>query len=296
AAGAQASVHVTSPTTGVSCGALANLASATTTNDGAAHASATVAVDCPVGIDIVKSGPALAHVGDDVVYTLAVTTTTITPLTSVAVTDPRCDAAPFFVSGDDGDVLLEPLETWTYTCAHRVTTADADPMTNAATATGVGNDRIVQDSDDHVVDLIHPAIAIDKTASPISGSPGTPVVFTYVVTNTGDTTLFAIAVVDDKLGAVGTIAQLEPGQRATLTRGSVLGAAGVTNVGTAAGEDVLGKRVEDDDETTVTVVAGVRLPSTGAGAPWRLGLLFLAAGAALVVIARRRKEAGTMSP
>lgn len=290
AAGASATVHISSPTGGLTCGPIENSASATTANDGSASANATIVVACPVGIQIVKDGPALAHRGDTVTYTLQVTALTITPLSNVTVTDPDCDSAPVYLIGDDGDLLLEIGEPWTYRCTRVVTASDTDPMPNTATATGDGNDQTVTDTDDHVVDLIAPAITIDKTANPVSGNPGDTVVYTYVVTNTGDTTLFNVTVTDDKLGAVGTIASLAAGAKATLTKSAILGTT-VTNIGTATGTDVLGKRVTDTDPATVSVVLGRRLVSTGTGpAGWQLGLGLLALGWGMVAIGRRRQH------
>ncbi|HEX9694839.1 MAG TPA: hypothetical protein VGB64_00830 [Actinomycetota bacterium] len=286
---AVATVHISSPTTGLTCGAIVNVAAVTTSNDGSAQANATIVVDCPVGINIVKEGPDLAHRGDTASYTMAVTTTTLTPLAQVAVTDPNCDAAPAFRLGDDGDGLLEVGETWIYTCDHIITATDPDPLPNTATATGVGNSVTVTDDDDHVVDLIAPDIDLNKTVSPVSGTFGTPVIYSYVVTNTGDTTLFDVLVTDDKLGTIGTVASLAAGAKATLTRSAVLGTTAITNIGTASGEDVLGLRVSDTDPATVTVVAGVRLVPTGTGpAGWLYGLMFLAGGAALVLLGRRK--------
>ncbi len=295
AAGASEAVHVTSPTGGSSCGAIQNHAAATTTNDGSAQASGTTVVECPVGIDIVKTGPGLAHVGDTVEYVMTVTATTITPLGSVTVTDPRCDVAPVFVLGDDGDLLLQPGETWSYSCPHKILASDPDPLPNTATALGIGNGTTVTDTDDHVVDIIHPTITIDKTVNPLAGNPGDPVVYTYVVKNTGDTTLYEIVVDDDKLGRIGTIAFLFAGKSATLTKGTTLGTTGVTNIGTATGVDILRKRVTDDDKATVTVVAGVKLVATGTGpVGWRLGVLLLAAGTFLLAAGtRRRRRAGS---
>ena len=91
-----------------------------------------------------------------------------------------------------------------------------------------------------------------KTVDPISGSPGDTVTYTYVVTNTGDTTLSNVSVDDDVIGHIGDIDQLDPGQSVTLTKDYVLpaGELGVTNVGTATGTDVLGKTVTDDDDAS----------------------------------------------
>ena len=97
-----------------------------------------------------------------------------------------------------------------------------------------------------MVDIIHPGIEIVKTVDEETVPIGTTVTFTYVVTNTGDTTLYDISVDDDILGHIGDIEVLEPGQSVTLTKDFVVGDEPVTNVGTAEGEDILGHSVSAD--------------------------------------------------
>ena len=146
--------------------------------------------------------------------------------------------------------MLAVEEVWHYTCTHLVTDDDPDPLPNTGTVTGdtdegEGGDEVT-DTDDHEVDIIHPAIEIVKTVNEETVPVGTTVTFTYVVTNTGDTTLYDISVDDDILGHIGDIEVLEPGQSVTLTKDFVVGDEPVTNVGTAAGEDILGRSVSAD--------------------------------------------------
>jgi LPXTG-motif cell wall-anchored protein len=164
------------------------------------------------------------------------------------------------------------------------------------------DERTVTATDDQDVTVIHPAIQIVKTVDPKSGNPGDTVTYTYVVTNTGDTTLYDISVDDDVIGHIGDIAQLDPGASATLTKDFVLpsGNPSLTNVGTATGTDVLGKQVSDDDDAFVTIVEAENPPPsnpptafTGSDAA-RLGLiggLLLAMGIAALFLGRRRRQA-----
>jgi len=142
-----------------------------------------------------------------------------------------------------------------------------------------------------------------KTVDPISGNPGDTVTYTYVVTNTGDTTLYDISVDDDVIGHIGDVDQLPAGESTTLAQDYVLpaGALGVTNVGTATGTDVLGKTVKDHDDANVTIVEAAHNPPptppqptafTGSDAA-RVGLIILvllALGAVALVIGRRRRD------
>ena len=82
-----------------------------------------------------------------------------------------------------------------------------------------------------MVDIIHPGIDIVKTVDEEVVPVGTTVTYTYVITNTGDTTLYEISVDDDILGHIGDIAVLEPGDSVTLTKDFVVGDEPVINVG-----------------------------------------------------------------
>jgi uncharacterized repeat protein (TIGR01451 family) len=216
-------------------------------------------------IQIVKDGPALVHRGDTITYEFEVTNIGNTELFDVELSDPRCDEGTI-VPGADVDASLAVAEVWHFTCTHLVTDADPDPLPNTATVRGDTEEgeggEEVTDTDDHVVDIIHPGIAIVKTVSDSTVDVGTTVTYTYVVTNTGDTTLFNVSVDDDVLGHIGTITSLAAGASATLTATFTVGAEPVINVGTATGVDVLGGHVTDIDDASVTPIAG-----TGGGGP-----------------------------
>jgi LPXTG-motif cell wall-anchored protein len=137
-------------------------------------------------------------------------------------------------------------------------------------------------------------ISIVKTANPTSGGPGDPVTYTYVVKNTGQVDLINVAVDDDKLGHVGTIASLKVGESKTLTFNTHLpNAAGLlTNVGTAVGHDRFGRTAKATDNATVIVVLPIFLPRTGSDGrfPAAAGFAFLGIGIAILTITRKRHE------
>lgn len=262
-------------------------------------------------IRVEKSGPSGAHVGDTVTYTLVVTNPGDAGLDDVTVVDDTCAAAPELVSQKhgDNDATLEPGETWTYTCEYTVRHADGASVTNQVEVSGTDMlDTTVTWDDEFVFPVLRPAIAIDKTASPTSVAVSGTVTFTYVVTNTGDTTLFDIVVDDDVLGRIGTVDELAPGKSTTLSTSVTVAAGSPTvNVGTAEGVDRLGLKVRASDSATITVVLGetfVRtvdlprvpeLPRTGAAVSVsvHLALALWAAGATLVLAARRRRPQST---
>lgn len=219
---------------------------------------------------IVKGGPAVAHVGDAITYTFNVSLGANSPAVhSVTVSDPICDTGTLSSpTGDDGDAVLEQGETWHYSCTRLVTTSDPDPLPNTATANGTdANGNHVSDTDTHVVDIIHPAILIEKSANKDSVKPGGSVTYTYVVTNIGDVTLTSISVVDDKIGHICDIASLDPGELATCTKvfTGADSAGPLKNVAVAEGTDPLGLKVSDDDTLIIEVVLGKTITPTPPG-------------------------------
>ncbi len=262
----------------------------------------------PAGIQVVKGGPAQAHVGDTITYTFAVSLAAgSASLTNITITDPICSATPTLgtKTGGDQDTTLETGETWNYSCTHVVTATDPDPLPNTVTVTGTGPNGQVSDTDTHSVDIIHPAIQIVKTAKPTSIGPGETVTYTYAVTNKGDVTLFDVKVTDNKLGNICTIAQLDVGETKTctadFTASSGFGGP-VDNVGKAKGHDVTGFSVEDTDHASIDVVLGTTVtpvtpPSgvafTGASGVVRLAglaLLLLLVGTGILFLTRRRED------
>jgi hypothetical protein len=110
------------------------------------------------------------------------------------------------------------------------------------------------------------AISIVKTANPTETKPGNTVTYTYEVTNTGETTLHDITLVDDKLGPITLdTTTLAPGESTTahatyVVQDSDLGGADVgtiVNVAVVHGTDPLGRDVTDDDTATVDVAKAV---------------------------------------
>jgi len=303
----QHTIHVSSDTDYRACGTIDNTATVTTTNGGSDSDDASIDVNCPpIGIQIVKSGPELAHVGDEITYTFDVSLTTPEPLYDVVVTDDRCDqGAPQFKNetNGDGDLVLEDGEVWHYTCTHVITADDPDPLPNTATVSGTSDDgRNTSDKDDHSVDVIHPAIQIVKTVNDREGEAGDTVTYTFVVTNTGDTTLYDIKVNDDIIGYIGKIDVLEPGDSETLTADYVLPESDVpvVNTGTAEGHDELGQNVLDTDKANVIVVLAENPATpppptafTGSDAA-RMALIagaLLALGLLALGLGRRREQA-----
>jgi uncharacterized repeat protein (TIGR01451 family) len=242
-------------------------------------------------IGVTKSCTALAHVGDTVTYTITVTNTGDEDLDNVTVVDS--------ILGDLSGLFADELAAGaseSHDVDYVVLESDPDPLVNEVTAkgSGVGSRVAVEALANCVTDLIHPGIEIVKTVDEDTVPIGTTVTYTYVVTNTGDTTLFDISVDDDILGHIGDIAVLEPGESATLTKDFVVGDVPVTNVGTATGEDILGRSVSSNDDAIVTPIAGEGPPPTpftgsDAGRLGIISMVLFGIGVTVVATTRRRR-------
>ena len=302
--GGSASLTVKVIVSGDVCGRITNVVDVEGANepvenagpDNRAEASDEIA--CVPRVRLLKGGPSLAHVGDRITYGFRVRNIGPVDLSNVDITDAGCDASPSLIDDGNGDGVLSVDENWRFACNRKITLGDGDPVHSRATVTGDHGGGIVTDVDTHDVHVIHPSIDLESAANPTSGPVGTLVVYTYAVTNTGDTNLFAVSV-DDDAGHVGEISTLSAGQTVELTRRLTLGSSPITNVATAEGSDVLGAFVSDIDDTTVAAVGGDQegsgaggSPFTGSGAGALAGWIAVltALGSALLLMSRGRSE------
>ena len=109
-------------------------------------------------ITVDKTGPASALVGDTVTFNFAVShdsSSDGSPVSNLTVADDFAGPATY-VSGDDGDDVLELGETWLFTASYTTTAADPDPLVNTGTATG----------DDPDGDPVSDTTPIRQTSSP----------------------------------------------------------------------------------------------------------------------------------
>jgi len=160
--------------------------------------------------------------GSTVVYTLTVTNTGQTPYTGVSVTDPLTgvlDDAAFNndASTSSGSVsYASPNLTWTgdlapgatATITFSVTVNDPDTgdksLTTTVTSAAAGNNCPAGGTDPQcttTVTVLIPALAITKTATASTTTPGSSVGFTITVDDTGQTPYSGITVTDP-LGGV----------------------------------------------------------------------------------------------
>jgi uncharacterized repeat protein (TIGR01451 family) len=251
-------------------------------------------------IDVTKSCPETVAFGEDITYTITVTNTGNEALENLLVSDALLggDITAAFNFTDPLPVGGVASADFTYTPG-----ADEDPVANSVTASGDGVDSGVQATDTAacISDVSNPGISILKTVDEEVAPIGTTVTFTYVITNTGDVTLYNISVDDDILGHIGDIAQLDPGHSATLTKDSEVTAEIVTNIGTAVGHDILGREVSASDDATVAPISGENPPPNNPPTPFtgsdagRLGIITMVLfgiGVTVVASTRRRRPKG----
>jgi large repetitive protein len=236
----------------------------------------------PPGIDIQKTGPAGAEHGENITYTLAVTSTGDAPLQNVTPTDSDCGAisAPTRTGGDQ-DNLLEPGETWTYTCQRAVPAhngGEANPLLNTASvaAQPQGGGGAVSDSDGHSIDIQHPQIELGKSG-PQTATHGQAITYTLVATNPGDVPISNVAPADPDCGSISAPTRsggdqdnlLEPGETWTYTCQRAVPAHNggeadpIQNTATITGS-FNGTQVSDTDGHSVDILhANINVATTG---------------------------------
>lgn len=163
---------------GDSSGSLANRTASIRVSPGETVHCRFVNTRIVAAIDVVKDGPALVHHGDTMTFGFAVTNPGNSPLHDVHVSDDHCapvSATPTEKRDDDGDSLLEPGETWIFTCTMPVpahAAGEEDPIHNLATATGLDEeDQPISATDDHVTDILHPASPPPAPPAPAALEP-----------------------------------------------------------------------------------------------------------------------------
>jgi uncharacterized repeat protein (TIGR01451 family) len=205
--------------------------------------------------------------GTAITYGYRVTNNGNVTLDDVRVTDPHVGLSAISCAPAQGS-SLEPGATMSCTARYTTTQADLDAGMVTNTATVVGEPPTgpnVTDSDQALITASHdPAITIQKTADPTEfGAAGTPITYTYRVTNTGNVTLDDVRVTDPHVGL--SAVSCAPAQGATLAPGDVmdctgrytttqadLNAGSITNTATVVGEPPTGPNVTDSDQALIT--------------------------------------------
>ncbi len=117
------------------------------------------------------------------------------PISGVTVSGSSCGTATY-VSGDTNtNGILDPGETWVYSCSE--TFSSAGTFTDNATATGTDTLDSAAAPTEHAsasVTVIHPSTSLTESASPTSGRAPLAVTFTYDETNYGSDPISGVSV------------------------------------------------------------------------------------------------------
>lgn len=147
-------------------------------------------------LQLTKSGPTQAQVGDTVTYTLAVTHLNPAgePITNIQIIDPLSPSgtAPVCTIASLAPGATNTSCTFDYT----VSLADPSPLVNQAFARGSQDGGTVTDTATHTLEIVTPGLSVTKTPSVSVATFGQTVTFTYVVRNTGQGAIDGVSVVD----------------------------------------------------------------------------------------------------
>ncbi len=240
--------------------------------------TATVTATAAPGLALLKtvSPGALSGAGQVITYSFLVTNTGNTALTAVSATD-----VAFSGSGTPPAIMcpvatLAPQESTTCTATYTVTQADVDAggVVNTATATGTpptGPPVTSPESTAAVTAIAAPGLALLKTASPTTVSTaGQVVTYSFLIANTGNTTVTAVSATDVAFSGSGTppvvtcpVTTLAPQESTTCTATYTatqadVDAGGVVNTATATGTPPAGPPVSSTPSTAV--VAAIAAP------------------------------------
>ncbi|WP_219818320.1 DUF7507 domain-containing protein, partial [Clavibacter michiganensis] len=175
---------------------------------------AVVTADPAPSIAVVKSADpsSIAKAGETVTYSFAVTNTGNVTLEDAKVSETRFSGtgtAPV-VSCPSGAAFLAPGASVTCTASYVATQADVDAgsITNTATATGTPPSGVPTTADPSsaiVTAGAAPGLTMVKSANPAAVSrAGETVTYSFLFTNTGNTTLTDITVNETQFSGTGT--------------------------------------------------------------------------------------------
>ncbi len=210
----------------VDAGSVPNTATATGTPPGpGTPVTGTDSVTTPITrtpaitIDKQAGTPSGTTAGSTITYTFIVTNTGNVNLTAMSVSDPKVGPVTCPVTS------LAPAASTTCTKAYTLTQADVDAgvVNNTATATGTPPAGLTAPTatDNTTTNIARTAtLTLDKQAGGATGSTaGSTITYSFVVTNTGNTTLTGLAISDPKTGPITcATTTLAPGAQTTCTK------------------------------------------------------------------------------
>ena len=239
----------------------------------------TVPSDQSPNITVTKSATESSYskVGDVLNYTITVSNSGNVTIDNVVVSDTKADAGSLsYVSGDDGDNLLQVGEEWIYSAIHTVTQSDLDAGSFVNVASVTGDDPEDNPVSDDTPPVTVPSdqstnITVTKSATESSYSKvGDVLNYTITVSNSGNVTIDNVVVSDTKADA-GSLSYvsgddgdnlLQVGEEwiysaiHTVTQ-SDLDAGSFVNVASVTGDDPEDNLVSDDTPPVTVIYNGV---------------------------------------
>jgi len=241
----------------------------------------TVTATQEPSIDVTKDADVANYdeVGDVITYTVTIENDDNVSLDNVSLNDTLVDVSLVTPTGDNGNGILDPGETWTYTYNYTITQDDLDvgQVDNTATGSAYFGETEYSDWDDETVTATQePSIDVTKDADPTTyDTVGQNITYTVTIHNEDNVNLTNVSL-NDTLVDVSLVTPtgdngngiLDPGETWTYTYNYTitqddLDVGQVDNTATGSayfGED----EYTDSDDETVTR-AFPRPPAGGGG-------------------------------
>ena len=285
--GASVDVTIEATATIAACGVVTNVSTATGTNFTTITSNEVdVDVECAPALELEKIAPlGPITAGDDMLYVISARNPAgpggaTAPARDVVITDNIDDTltnvratvrngatttdcavgAGNLVTCDAGDIGVGGFAVVEITVT--TTRLSCGSVRNVSTADGTNFTTVTSNFVDTTIECREPppSISLVKTgATGGSAGVGDVITYTYVIKNTGPSTLTDITLRDDKLGVLTTPkTTLAPGESMVATATHIITEADLAdgeihNVGTTTGKPPEGPPVEDEDDATVEI-------------------------------------------
>ena len=245
-------------------GSISNTGTVTGTGQCSARAvsSLTIPASGAPALNLVKSASATSYSVPEttITYSYLVTNSGNQDLTNVSVADPQVGLSA--VSCPSGTLAQSASQTCTAIYTTTQADVDAGSISNTGTASGTPptGPAVTAASSLTIPAIDTPSVSLVKTASAVSySSPGIPITYSYLVTNTGNVDLTSVSVTDPQpnLSAVGCPnSSLAPGVSETCTAAYTttqvdVDAGSIVNTATASGTPSTGGVVTDTSSLTI---------------------------------------------
>jgi len=204
------------------------------------------------------AGPSVP-VGGTVTWNYQVSNPGDVALAEIQVTDSDASVTPVYQSGDDGNSLLDPGETWIYSAT---ATAVPGQYQNVGTATGRYQEQTLTASDPAHYFGGQAAIGIKKSTNGEDANeqpgpyitPGEAVTWSYLITNLGNVAISNLLVTDSESSVTPAYlsgddgdGMLNPGESWLYQASGTALAGQYGNVGSVYGTDIFGQPVTASD-------------------------------------------------